>query len=41
MTGDVVYYVLNQANDRRTLFEHEGDYAEFTRVLKQAWTEEG
>lgn len=36
IAGDVVYHVLNRANARRTLFEHEKDYAAFTRVLEQA-----
>ena len=34
--GDVVFHVLNRANARRTLFEDEGDYAAFIRVLEQA-----
>lgn len=33
---DVVYHVLNRANARRTLFEADGDYAAFERVLVQA-----
>jgi hypothetical protein len=32
---EVVYHVLNRANARRTLFENEGDYAAFARVLEQ------
>lgn len=34
--ADVVYHVLNRANARRTLFEDDGDYAAFERVLVQA-----
>jgi putative transposase len=33
---DVVYHVCNRANARRTLFEDDGDYAAFERVLGQA-----
>jgi putative transposase len=32
----VVYHVLNRANARRTLFDDDGDYAAFERVLAQA-----
>ncbi len=35
-SADVVYQVLNRANVRRTLFEDDGDYAAFERVLAQA-----
>ena len=35
-SGNVVYHVLNRANARRTLFEDDGDYAAFERVLVQA-----
>jgi putative transposase len=35
-SADVVYHVLNRANARRTLFEDDGDYAAFERVLTQA-----
>ena len=35
-SADVVYHVLNRANARRTLFEDDGDYAAFERVLMQA-----
>jgi putative transposase len=35
-SADVVYHVLNRANARRTLFEEDGDYAAFERVLAQA-----
>jgi putative transposase len=35
-SADVVYHVLNRANARRTLFEDDGDYAAFERVLAQA-----
>lgn len=35
-SADVVYHVLNRANARRTLFEDDGDYAAFARVLEQA-----
>lgn len=34
--GAVVYHVLNRANARKTLFEDEGDYSAFERVLAQA-----
>ena len=34
--GDTVYHVLNRANARMTLFEHDGDYLAFQRVLAQA-----
>jgi len=34
--GDTVYHVLNRANARRTLFEDDGDYLAFQRVLAQA-----
>ena len=34
-SADVVYHVLNRANARRTLFEGDGDYAAFERVLGQ------
>src|SRR6267143_3242791 len=35
-SADVVYHVLNRANARRTLFDDDGDYAAFGRVLTQA-----
>lgn len=35
-SGDIVYHVLNRANARRTLFDDDGDYAAFERVLTQA-----
>lgn len=34
--GDAVYHVLNRANGRQALFEDEGDYAAFERVLAEA-----
>lgn len=34
--AEVVYHVLNRANARRTLFENDGDYGAFERVLAQA-----
>lgn len=34
--GGLVYHVLNRANGRRPLFDHEGDYAVFERVLAEA-----
>jgi putative transposase len=34
--GDTVYHVLNRANARMTLFEDDGDYLAFQRVLTQA-----
>ena len=35
-SADVVYHVLNRANARMTLFDDEGDYKAFERVLGQA-----
>ena len=35
-SADVLYYVLNRANVLRTLFDDDGDYAAFERVLMQA-----
>ena len=32
--GDTVYHVLNRANARMTLFEEDGDYLAFQRVLE-------
>jgi putative transposase len=34
--GGMVYHVLNRANGRLPLFEKEGDYEAFTRVLAEA-----
>jgi putative transposase len=34
--GELVYHVLNRANGRQRLFEHDGDYAAFERVLHEA-----
>lgn len=34
--ANVVYHVLNRANARMTLFDADGDYAAFQRVLTQA-----
>ena len=34
--GDLVYHVLNRANGRQPLFEKDGDYAAFERVLAEA-----
>jgi hypothetical protein len=34
--GGLVYHVLNRANGRMTLFDDDGDYAAFARVLAQA-----
>jgi hypothetical protein len=34
--GGYVYHVLNRANARLTLFEKDGDYAAFEKVLAQA-----
>jgi REP element-mobilizing transposase RayT len=31
----VVFHVLNRGNERRTIFESEGDYLAFLRVLSQ------
>ena len=33
--GDTVYHVLNRANGRQALFDDEGDYAAFERVLAE------
>jgi putative transposase len=35
-SADVVYHVLNRANARRRLFDDDGDYAAFERVLTSA-----
>lgn len=35
-SADVAYHVLNRANARTPLFEEDGDYAAFQRVLAQA-----
>jgi len=35
-SADMVYHVLNRANARRMLFNDDGDYAAFERVLGQA-----
>ena len=32
-TGGVLYHVLNRAVARLTIFEHDGDYAAFEKVL--------
>lgn len=34
--GGLVYHVLNRANGRQCLFEEDGDYAAFERVLSEA-----
>jgi putative transposase len=34
--GGLVYHVLNRANARMTIFENEGDYEAFERVLEEA-----
>lgn len=34
--GEYVYHVLNRANARMTIFEHEEDYRAFEKVLSQA-----
>ena len=34
-TSDAVYYVLNQANGRQALFDDEGNYAAFERMLAE------
>jgi putative transposase len=36
VSGDIVYHVLNRANARMTVFEADGDYRTFERVLTQA-----
>lgn len=33
--GDLVYHVLNRGNGRMRLFEQDGDYAAFERVLAE------
>lgn len=35
-SANIVYHVLNRANARQTLFDDDGDYAAFERVLTQA-----
>lgn len=35
-SADVIYHVLNRANGRQRLFDHDDDYAAFERVLAQA-----
>ena len=32
-SADIVYHVLNRANARRQLFDDDGDYRAFERVL--------
>ena len=39
-SGDIVYHVLNRANARRLLFEDDGDYIAFERVLAQGCARE-
>ena len=34
--GGLVYHVLNRANGRQRLFDDDGDYAAFERVLHEA-----
>lgn len=34
--GGVIFHCLNRGNDRRTLFDDDGDYAAFERVLEAA-----
>lgn len=34
--GGVVYHVLNRGNARRTIFEKDGDYEAFERILEEA-----
>jgi len=34
--GDIVYHVLNRSNGRGPLFDTEGDYAAFLRILAEA-----
>ena len=34
--GGLIYHVLNRANARMTIFEKDGDYEAFERVLSQA-----
>ena len=34
--GGLIYHVLNRANARSRIFEDEGDYAAFERVLCEA-----
>jgi putative transposase len=33
--GDVVYHALNRANGRATIFENDGDYADFVRLMRE------
>jgi putative transposase len=34
--GGIVYHVINRGNSKRTLFEHDGDYYAFERVVLEA-----
>ncbi len=34
--GGLIYHVLNRANARMTIFEKEGDYKAFEKILRQA-----
>lgn len=34
--GGYVYHVLNRANARMTIFENDGDYEAFEKILRQA-----
>src|SRR5882757_1619121 len=38
--GGIVYHVLNRGNGRAPIFENEGDYAAFERVLEEALARE-
>ena len=35
-TGGIIFHVLNRANARQRIFDHNDDYAAFERVLEQA-----
>ena len=39
--GGLVYNALNRANARRTIFEDDGDFAAFERILAEAVTRYG
>jgi putative transposase len=39
--GGLVYHTLNRANARLTIFEDEGDYTTFERILAEAVTRYG
>lgn len=40
-SGNYVYHVLNRAVGRNTIFESDGDYAAFLRVIEEAEVKKG